>query len=333
MAEKFDNAPITVGTVTVDPGRKKKIELPFGEAVTGATESLPVAVINGRSSGPVIWLSAAIHGDELNGIQIIRRVLKDLDAKSVRGAVIAVPLVNPLGFIIGSRYLPDRRDLNRSFPGSRRGSSASRLADMFMTQIVSHCSVGIDLHTATNHRINVPQIRADTDDPKTLKLARAFAAPFTIHARLRDGSLRQAATEADKTVLLYEAGQAHRFDDDCIDAGYIGVMRVLRAMKMIDVRLPRATPTRVVRRTRWMRARRGGIVELAVDLGDVVETGEPVAYISDAFGSRPTQVKATQTGWVIAKTLRPLVNPGDALVHIASRTGPDKDEPAERRQR
>ena len=333
MAEKFDNAPITIGNVTVDPGRKQKIELPFGEAVTGSTESLPVAVINGRSSGPVIWLSAAIHGDELNGIQIIRRVLKDLDAKRVRGAVIAVPLVNPLGFIIGSRYLPDRRDLNRSFPGSRRGSSASRLAHMFMNQIVSHCSVGIDLHTATNHRINVPQIRADTDDAKTLRLARAFAAPFTIHARLRDGSLRQAATEADKTVLLYEAGQAHRFDADSIESGYIGVMRILRAMKMIDVRLPRATPTKIVRRTRWMRARKGGIVELAVDLGDVVDAGDPVAYISDAFGSRPTQVKATESGWVIAKTQRPLVNPGDALVHIASRTGPDSDEPAEKRKR
>ena len=203
MPETFDNAPITVGNVTVDPGRKTKIELPFAEAVTGSTESIPVAVINGRSSGPVIWLSAAIHGDELNGIQIVRRVLRDLDAKSVRGAVIAVPIVNSLGFIIGSRYLPDRRDLNRSFPGSKRGSSASRLAEMFMTQIVEHCSVGIDLHTATNHRTNIPQIRADLDDPATLKLAKAFAAPFTIHARLRDGSLRQAATEAGKTTLLY----------------------------------------------------------------------------------------------------------------------------------
>lgn len=332
MPETFDNAPITVGNVTVDPGRKTKIELPFAEAVTGSTESIPVAVINGRSSGPVIWLSAAIHGDELNGIQIVRRVLRDLDAKSVRGAVIAVPIVNSLGFIIGSRYLPDRRDLNRSFPGSKRGSSASRLAEMFMTQIVEHCSVGIDLHTATNHRTNIPQIRADLDDPATLKLAKAFAAPFTIHARLRDGSLRQAATEAGKTTLLYEAGQAHRFDDDAIDDGYTGVMRALRSLGMIDARLPRTRPTRLVRRTRWMRARKGGIVEMQVELGDLVEEGQPVAFISDAFGGRPAQIKAGQTGWVIAKTLRPLVNSGDALVHIASGTGPDRDEPAEKRR-
>jgi predicted deacylase len=329
----FDNFPIKVGNVTVDPGRKKKIELPFAEAVTGSTESLPVVVINGRSSGPVIWLSSAIHGDELNGIEIIRKVLSDLDARSVRGAVIAVPIVNLFGFIIGSRYLPDRRDLNRSFPGSRRGSSAARLAQMFMTQIVQHCSVGIDLHTATNHRVNIPQVRADTDDPETVKLAKAFGAPFTIHARLRDGSLRQAAAEAGKLTLLYEAGQAHRFDEDAITTGYNGVMRALRSLKMIDARLPKADATRLIRRTRWMRARRGGIAEIVVGLGEQVEEGQPVAYISDAFGSRPVQIKATETGWVIARTLRPLVNSGDALVHIASGTGPDRDEPAEKRQR
>lgn len=333
MPEKFDNKPITVGEVTVDPGRKKKIELPFAEAVTGSTEFLPVVVINGRSSGPVVWVSAAIHGDELNGVQIVQKVLRDLDAKKVRGAVIAVPIVNLFGFVIGSRYLPDRRDLNRSFPGSVRGSSAARLAHMFMTQIVQHCSLGIDLHTATNHRVNVPQIRANTDDPRTLKLARAFGAPFIIHARLRDGSLRQAATEAGKTTLLYEAGQAHRFDDDAVRVGYNGVMRTLRALKMIDARLPRGNPTRVIRRTRWMRARRGGIAEIVVELGELVEEGQPVAYISDAFGNRPLQVKATEPGWVIASTLRPLVNSGDALVHIASRSGPDRDEPAEKRTR
>jgi hypothetical protein len=324
------NEPITVGQVTVRPGRKVQIELPFAKVVTGATESLPVKVINGRSAGPNIWLSAAIHGDELNGIQIIRRVIKDLDAKNLRGAVIAVPIVNPLGFIIQSRNLPDRRDLNRSFPGSARGSTASRLAHLFMEQVVNQCTVGIDLHTATNHRINHPQIRADLDDRATLELARAFGAPFSIHARLRDGSLRQAATEREKRVLLYEAGQAHRFDDNAIETGVIGVMRVLRALGLIDARLPRNRPTRLIRRTRWVRARRGGIVDIQVGLGDRVVRGQPVASISDAFGMRPTQVKAHETGWVIARSLRPLVNSGDSLIHIAAETGPDRDEPADR---
>lgn len=331
MPERL-NEPITVGDVTVKPGRKVQIELPFARVVTGATESLPVKVINGRSSGPHVWLSAAIHGDELNGIQIIQRVLKELDAKTLRGAVIAVPIVNPLGFIIGSRYLPDRRDLNRSFPGSARGSTASRLAHLFMEQIVDQCAVGLDLHTATNHRINIPQIRADLDDETTVKLTRAFGAPFSIHARLRDGSLRQAATERGKSVLLYEAGQAHRFDTDAVNAGVVGVMRTLRSLGMIDARLPRTKPTRLIRRTRWVRARRGGIADFQVELGDRVEKGDVVASISDAFGMRPTGVKAPETGWVIARTLQPLVNSGDALIHIANETGPDSDEPADKRK-
>jgi predicted deacylase len=325
------NEPITVGNVTVRPGRKVQIELPFARVVTGATESLPVKVINGRSAGPNIWLSAAIHGDELNGIQIIRRVIRDIDAKTLRGAIIAVPIVNPLGFITQSRYLPDRRDLNRSFPGSARGSTASRLAHLFMEEVVAQCSVGIDLHTATNHRINHPQLRANLDDRSTLGLVRAFGAPFSIHARLRDGSLRQAAAERDVTVLLYEAGQANRFDDGPIETGVAGVMRTLRAMGMIDARLPKAPATTLIRRTRWVRARRGGISDLEVDLGDHVIAGQTVASISDAFGTRPTQVKAPETGWVIAQSLRPLVNLGDGLVHIAtSSRGPDRDERAER---
>lgn len=330
LTESQPSAPITVGGVTIPPGRKIQFELPFARAITGATQALPVKVINGRSSGPHIWLSAAIHGDELNGIQIIRTVLSDLDAKSLRGAVIAVPIVNPLGFVIESRYLPDRRDLNRSFPGSVRGSTASRLAHLFMNEIVDQCTVGIDLHTATNHRYNLPQIRADLDDPDTASLAQAFRAPFSIHAKLRDGSLRQAATERGKVALLYEAGQAHRFDEDAVTTGINGVRRILRHLGMIEARMPRAPATKFVRRTRWVRARRGGIAELNVRLGDYVEEGDQIASLSDAFGVRPTAVRTPLSGWVIARSLRPLVNSGDALVHVAAESGPDQDEPAER---
>lgn len=308
-----------------------RIELPVGRLPTGSEATLPIAVINGRTAGPNVWISGGIHGDEVNGVEVVRGIMRMLDAKSLRGALIAVPIANPLGFLMRSRYLPDRRDLNRSFPGSPRGSPASRLAHIIMTEVVSHCSVGIDCHTATNHRINLPQLRADIDDPETLRLARAFAAPFTIKARIRDGSLRQAATERGIKMLLYEAGQADRFDQEAIGFGKEGVLRTLRALDMVDMRLPRPGPTRLVRRTRWVRARRGGLVEIGAELGDRVSPGQVVAEVSDAFGVRPTRIKAPDSGWVIARTLNPLVNPGDPLIHIAMRQGPDVDEPAERR--
>lgn len=310
------NEPIQVGDTVVSPGRKVRIELPFARLATGSTASMPVAVINGRSTGPNVWISAAIHGDELNGIEIVRRVMKQLDAKNLRGAVIAVPIVNPFGFIHESRYLPDRRDLNRSFPGSVRGSSASRLAHLFMTEIVAQCSVGIDCHTATGGRINTPQIRTDTDDPETLALAKAFGAPFTIHARLRDGSLREAATSRGIRMLLLEAGQAHRFDEEAIRVGVNGIMRSLRSLGMLDARLPRGKVTRVIRKTRWVRARRGGIAEVFPKLSQRVEEGETVAEISDAFGYRPASVRATASGWVIGRSLNPRVNLGDPLINI-----------------
>ena len=332
MPDTKRNENISVGDMTVEPGRKGRIELPFARVATGSDETLPVAVINGRSPGPHVWLSAAIHGDELNGVEIVRRVLRDLDAKRLRGAVIAVPIVNPFGFMTESRYLPDRRDLNRAFPGSNRGSTASRLAHLFMTQIVTQCSVGIDLHTATNHRVNIPQIRANIDDPATLKLAKAFGAPFTIHAKVRDGSLRQASTELGATVLVLPFEDLSAGRVEAIEAGTTGVLRTLRSMRMLDARLPRTKPTRLIRRTRWVRARRGGLADIRVKLGQYVEEGDPVAAISDAFGSRPTNVTATETGWVIARTQRPLVHSGDAIAHIARETGPDSDEPAERRR-
>lgn len=331
-AESHRNVPITIGDTTVLPGRSSRFELPFARLPTGTLAALPVAVVNGRYAGPHVWLSATIHGDELNGIEIIRRVLRRIEARRLRGAVLAVPIVNVFGFLNESRYLPDRRDLNRSFPGSTRGSLANRLAGLFMTHVVSQCSVGIDLHTATNHRINLPQIRVDLDDDQALGLAEAFGAPFAIHARLRDGSLRQAATERGIRVLVYEAGQAHRFDEEAIAAGVDGVLRVFATLGMAEVEVPAPSPVRQVRRTTWVRARRGGIVNLEADLGQKVSKGDVVGSISDSFGVRPARVRSSAAGWVIARSLNPLVAPGDALLHLATEIGPDRDEPAERRR-
>lgn len=331
-AEGHRNAAIKVGDRTVSPGRTARFDLPFARLPTGTDASLPVAVVNGRYAGPHVWMSGAIHGDELNGVEIIRRVLRRLEARRLHGAILAVPIVNVFGFLSESRYLPDRRDLNRSFPGSRRGSLANRLAHLFMTEVVSQCNLGIDLHTATNHRVNLPQVRADLDDPETRRLALAFGAPFAIQARLRDGSLRQAALERGIGVLLYEAGQAHRFDEAAIEAGVEGVLRVLNELGMTEVDVPGPPEVRMVRRTAWVRARRGGITRLDPGLGSYVQRGDVIGSVSDSFGTRPTRIKSNAEGWVIARTLNPLIAPGDALVHLATGMGPDRDEPAERRR-
>ena len=219
-----------IGTVRVRAGTSRALELPITRLVTGAEISLPVRIIHGREDGPTVWVDAAIHGDEVVGVEVIRQVLADLDPKTFRGTLIAVPIVNVLGFMTGDRYLPDRRDLNRSFPGSARGSLASRIAHLFMEEVVAKSEVGIDLHTGSDRRSNLPQVRADLDDPRTRALAEAFAAPVMLHAKIRDGSLRHAARERGATVLLYEGGENLRFDDYAIDAGVAGVRRVLAVL-------------------------------------------------------------------------------------------------------
>jgi predicted deacylase len=273
-----------------------------------------------------LWLTAALHGDELNGVEIIRQVLEAITVDDLRGAVVAVPIVNVFGFIQQLRYLPDRRDLNRSFPGARTGSLASRLAYLLMSEVVANCTHGIDLHTGSNHRSNLPQIRADLDDPATRALATAFGTRVIIHARTRDGSLRRAAAQAGKTVLLYEGGEALRFDHDAIEAGVAGVMRAMRALGMLapehasafrdrDRDGDREPPTAILR-TRWLRARRGGILRMTCRLGDHVIEGQPLATVGDAFGRGATTLRAPKAGIVIGQTQNPLVNQGDALINL-----------------
>lgn len=313
-----------IGTVRVRAGSTQDIELPITRMVTGANVNLPVRVIHGREPGPVVWITGVIHGDEVLGVEIIRRVMAGLSAKTFRGTLLAVPVVNVLGFMTGDRYLPDRRDLNRSFPGSARGSLASRIAHLLMTEVVSKCDLGIDLHTAADRRTNLPQIRADLDDPRTHELAEAFGAPVMLHARLRDGSLRQAALEVGARVLLYEAGEILRFDEEPIAMGVAGVHRVLAAMGMVDeAAVDAPSPASVTcRDSGWVRARSTGILHLEVGLGDWVEEGRRLGGLSDTFGRRVRLVHADRSGVVIGLTRAAIVNAGDALVHIATAEAP-----------
>ncbi|MFB6240942.1 MAG: succinylglutamate desuccinylase/aspartoacylase family protein [Gemmatimonadota bacterium] len=306
-----------VGDAAVDAGERRRIELPVARLPTGNQLSLPVEVIRGSEPGPAMWLSGAVHGDEVIGVEIIRRVTERLDPTTLSGTVISVPIVNVFGFINESRYLPDRRDLNRAFPGRERGSLASRLAHLFMEEVVRKCDYGIDFHAGSDDRVNLPQIRANLDDEETRRCALAFAAPVAIHASLRDGSLREAAAGEGVHVLLYEGGEARRFDTDAVNAGVAGTLRTLECLEMCETDPPDPLRARESRKTQWVRASRSGIFHLDVEAGDRVEEEERLGQITNSFGDEQTAVRARGAGVVIGHTLNPLVNRGDALVHVA----------------
>ena len=322
-----DENIIKIAGEAIASGQKKHINIPVARLATQNLISLPVTVINGSQKGAKLWLSAAIHGDEINGVEIIRQVLAQINPDQLKGTVIAVPIVNVFGFIDQSRYFPDRRDLNRCFPGSETGSLASRVANLFMREIVSQCTHGIDLHTGAIHRVNLPQIRANLEDPETERCAQAFGAPILIHANTRDGSLRQAVSDRGIPILLYEGGEALRFDAEAIKVGVEGIFRVMDALQMYFPPFPLENITlQKVEKSKWIRANHGGILLLQVKLGQYVQKKQVIGIITDAFGDKLMKVKAIQDGVVIGHIQNPLVNQGDAIVHLAIVEGVNETE-------
>jgi uncharacterized protein len=309
---------MTIGGIRVAPGERRGISLPAGMLHTHLPVEMPVWVINGRRPGPRLFISAAIHGDELNGIEIIRRI-RSRSLAGLRGTLLLVPVVNVFGLLNHARYLPDRRDLNRSFPGSERGSLAARLAHLFMSEIVDRCTHGIDLHTGAVHRSNLPQVRAQLDDPETRTLALAFGAPVVLDSQLRDGSLREAAAERGIPTLIYEAGEALRFDELSIRMGVAGIVEVMRQLDMLPARARRTRPAQpvVADSSHWVRAPEGGILRTTVRLGQRVAAGQQLGKVSDPIGVQEYPVTASHAGIVIGRNSLPLVNEGDALFHVA----------------
>jgi len=280
--------------------------------------SMPVHIVHGKKDGPTLFVSAAIHGDEIGGIEIIRQLLNQKVLNRLRGTLICVPVVNVYGFLNHTRYMPDRRDLNRSFPGSEHGSLASRVAHVFRTEIIDRADYGIDLHTGANHRTNYPHIRANMDDPESARLARAFNTAVIVNASLRDGSLRGYALEKNIPVLLYEAGEALRFEKNAVRAGVRGIMNVLGALEMIKRTVKRRPHVTVeAESSHWVRAKRSGLIRDAAELGQKVAAGDRLAHLSDMLGDEETEVLATREGVVIGRTNLPIANEGDALFHVA----------------
>lgn len=311
---------LIIGGVEIAPDSRTDLDLPIAQLHTHTPVTMPIRVWCGKKDGPVLFVSAAIHGDELNGVEIIRRLLLQKSLSRLRGTLITIPIVNVYGVIQHSRYLPDRRDLNRNFPGHERGSLAGRLANLFMQEIVANSTHGIDLHTGALHRNNLPQIRANMKDEATSSLAHAFGVPLLIDSQLRDGSLREAAAEYGIPMLLYEAGEALRFDEVSIRAGVKGIINVMRSLGMLP-RIIRKTKRNyepiVVTSTVWVRAPESGIFRALVPLGSRVKRDQLLGVIASPFGGEEIEVTTPLTGIVIGRTSLPLINEGDALFHIA----------------
>jgi len=304
----------------IKPGHRAVVDVPLPGLYTDTPIYMPVHVVHGRAGGPTLFVSAAVHGDEINGVEIIRRLLLQPQLKRLRGTLLAAPIVNVFGFHNRSRYLPDRRDLNRSFPGREQGSLAGRLAHTFLNEVVKHADAGIDLHTAAIHRDNFPQIRADMHGEQLKSLAKAFGAPVALHSAPPEGSLRYAACELATPILVYEAGEALRFDEVSIRIGLRGIMNVMREMGMITLKRKQPKPSAILRSSTWVRAPYSGVVRTLAKLGDMVKKHDVLGIVADPVGTDEYEIRAPYDGIVIGRANLPLTYEGEAIFHIGKTT-------------
>lgn len=312
--------PFELAGTRVAPGSMSRVKMPLAKNLAGHVQPMSVFVVHGVEPGPVLGLSAAVHGDELNGIPIIRKLLWSLDPRKMRGTIIATPVVNVFGLNQRARYLPDNRDLNRCFPGSQRGSLGARIAHLFLGNVVSRCTHAVDFHTGAKGRENWPQIRCDLEDPQVREMAAAFGAPGTLHASLREGSLRKSAGDLGVQMLLYEAGEAGRFCENSIEVGVKGTLQLCQHLEMLppNPESEQSSSGVVMRGSKWLRAPRTGLCRHVARLGDYVRAGDSLAHIFDTIRGKQYTVVAKTDGHIIGRSTWATLYQGDALCHVAS---------------
>lgn len=316
---KAKRLPFEILDATVAPGTRAMLQMDIGKLYTNTPLSIGVEVIHGKYEGPVLLVTAAIHGDELNGIEVCRRLAKLPALDRLHGTLILVPIVNAFGFIQQIRYLPDRRDLNRCFPGSEKGSLGSRIAYLIRTQLLEQCTHVVDLHTGAIHRSNLPQIRANLESEANVEMAQAFGAPVVMHSSVLDGSFRDAADKLGKPFILYEAGQALRFDEPSINGGVKGVLGVMSHLGMFKSRKRTKKNIEPILATssQWVRAGHDGMMVANAELGARVKKDDVLALIVDPYGTLELEVRSPVNGIVIGRNNIPVVNEGEALFHVA----------------
>lgn len=302
---------------------KTILSLDIAKLHTRTSLDVPIIIERAKKSGPTLLLMAGIHGDEVNGVEIVRQLIAKKYNKPKAGTVICIPVLNVFGFLNQEREFPDGRDLNRVFPGSAKGSLASRYAHGIMTEIIPHVDYCIDFHTGGGNRFNFSQIRIDRSIEECFELAKVFGAKFIIESPLRDKSFRESASALSKKVLLFEGGKNLHLDKKVTARGIMGTLNVMQQLGMRNFEKEKGivdfeyTPQILIQKSTWIRANLSGMYRRTVSIGQKVNKGEVFGSISDPYGDFEKKVKATHTGYVIGSNHSPIVNQGDALIHIS----------------
>jgi len=308
---------LEINKTIIKPGEQKEVRINVGSLASGTRIHIPVHVFRSVKKGPTVLILGGVHGDEINGVEIVRRcIANDTFTRLMKGTVITIPLLNVYGFINFSREIPYGKDVNRSFPGTNNGSLASRVARVLSKKILPLVDYGVDFHTGGDSRYNFPQIRYTAGDEQAKKLAKAFGAPITLSRSAIPKSLRRVAKDMGTTMLVYEGGEASRFDGFSIDSGISGLHRLLKHLKMIDSNVPKL-PTREFTKTSWIRADQAGIFTWTKSSGNIVTKGESLGQVNDPYGLVSHKVIAKKSGFLIGHNNAPVVRQGDALFHIA----------------
>lgn len=307
---------LIINGIIIPEGAHLQVNINSYRLPTRTTIDIPAFVYNAKKKGPVVLFIAGMHGDEINGIEIVRRLIREKHLLNLEtGAVIAVPVMNIISFLNNSRDLPDGKDLNRCFPGNKSGSYGSRIANDLMTEILPLIDVGVDFHTGGAQICNSPQVRCVFDDPQSLALAKEFGAEFIINSPYRDKSFRKEAARKGKSILVYEAGESMRFNKIAVEEGLRGCLQLLENLKMMKPGISQKVPT-ILRKSSWIRARASGMFWSYKKLGSKVVSGEEIGIISDPYGESETALITPESGYIIGVNNKPVVNAGDAIFHI-----------------
>lgn len=307
---------IKIAGVPVSPGETTKIDANIAKLPSGTIIDIPIFVHRSKKPGPSLLLLAGMHGDEINGVEIMRRIIREKLYKIDCGTVICIPIINVYGFINFSRDVPDGKDINRSFPGAKNGSLASQVAHFLMEEIIPHIDYGIDFHTGGARINNSPQIRVKTDDPENLKLAKAFGTKFILNSPFREKSLRKEAFKLGKRILVYEGGESLRLRKSAIDEGIAGMQRMMKHLGMKKSAPDVKKSPILIERSTWVRAKSAGLHFSNVRNGAEVTNRDVLGEVCDPYGSSQIKIKSPQHGYVLAVNNNPVINRGDALFHL-----------------